>query len=379
MEKSSSQKEPEAGQRSGRCSPLDWVEQRVDLGPMKEFIRHKVVPVHKHSLWYYFGGMTLFLFVVQVLTGILLLLYYQPSEASAFESVRFIMTQVRFGWLIRSIHGWCANLLMALAVSHMFSTFFLKSYRKPRELTWVSGMLLLGLMMGFGFSGYLLPWNTLSFFATMVGTNIAGAVPWLGEFVLRFLRGGDSVTGATLTRFFGFHVAILPAITGPVLMLHLWLIQKQGMSVPVSIEKEVQEKGTASGGIRFFPGFLLRELMGWYIALAVLAGLAALFPWELGVKADPFAPAPPGIQPEWYFLFMFQSLKYIPAKILSMDGEVLGILAFGLGGVIWTLIPFIDRGPFTGAWSRRVRQAGILLIIFIVVMTAVAYVTKESR
>jgi len=376
MDKSSSPKEPEAAHEPGRASPLQWVEERVDLAPMKEFVRHKAVPVHKHSHWYYLGGMTLFLFLVQVMSGILLLLYYQPSESNAFESVRFIMTQVHFGWLIRSIHGWCANLLMALAFAHMFSTFFLKSYRKPREMTWVSGMLLLGLMLAFGFSGYLLPWNTLSYFATMVGTNIAGAVPWLGEFVLRFLRGGDSVTGATLTRFFGFHVAILPAITGPVLLLHLWLIQKQGMSVPVSVEAEMREKGTPPASIRFFPDFLLRELMGWYIALAVLAGLAALFPWELGVKADPFAPAPPGIQPEWYFLFMFQSLKYIPAKILTMDGEVLGILAFALGGLIWLLVPFIDRGPATGNWSRRVRQGGIILVIYIIVMTAVAYVYK---
>jgi len=379
MEKSSLPKEPEAAPQGRIPSPLGWFEQRVDLGPIREFIRHKAVPVHKHSHWYYLGGMTLFLFIVQISTGILLLLYYQPSESNAFESVRYIMTQVRFGWLIRSIHGWCANLVMALAFSHMFSTFFLKSYRKPRELTWLSGMMLLGLMLGFGFSGYLLPWNTLSYFATMVGTNIAGAVPGLGPFLLRFLRGGDAVSGATLTRFFGFHVAILPAIAAPVLMLHLWLIQKQGMSVPVSVEEQQRRQGTTVSQIRFFPDFLLRELMGWYIALAVLAGLAALVPWELGVKADPFAPAPPGIQPEWYFLFMFQTLKYIPAKIFSMDGEVLGILAFGLGGLVWALVPFIDRGPATGNWSRRITRAGIILVIYILILTAVAYVTKASK
>src|SRR3972149_7782408 len=115
MDKSSSAKEPEAAHRPGRPSPLDWVEQRVDLEPMKEFVRHKVVPVHKHSHWYYLGGMTLFLFIVQVMSGILLLLYYQPSESNAFESVRFIMTQLHFGWLIRSVHAWGANLLIGLA------------------------------------------------------------------------------------------------------------------------------------------------------------------------------------------------------------------------------------------------------------------------
>ena len=367
---------PDGNQRTNNFSPLAWLEERIDLASLREFVRHKAVPVHRHSHWYYLGGMTLFLFSVQVLTGILLLLYYQPSESLAFESVRFVMTQVRFGWLIRSVHGWCANLLMALAFAHMFSTFFLKSYRKPRELTWVSGMLLLALMLAFGFSGYLLPWNTLSYFATMVGTNIAGALPWVGESVVRFLRGGDSVSGATLTRFFGFHVAVLPALTGPVLLLHLWLIQKQGMSVPLPVEQEHRKKGTEPASIRFFPGFLLRELMGWYLALAVLAGLAAVFPWELGVKADPFASAPPGIQPEWYFLFMFQSLKYIPATILGVDGEVLGILAFGLGGLVWFLVPFIDRHPAAGKTGQIVERAGMVIVAYIVVMTIIAYLAR---
>jgi cytochrome b6 len=379
MEKLSSAKKPEGQPRTARFSPRAWLEERIDLSPLRDFVEHKSVPIHRHSYWYYLGGMTLFLFVVQAFTGILLLLYYQPSETTAFESVRFIMTQVRFGWLIRSIHGWCANLVIGMAFAHLFSTFFLKSYRKPRELTWVSGMCLLFLMLAFGFSGYLLPWNTLSYFATMVGTNIAGAVPGLGPFVLRFLRGGDAVTGSTLTRFFGFHVAILPALIGPVLLIHLLLIQQQGMSVPISVEKELREKGTKVRSIRFFPGFLLRELMGWYLALAILAGLAALVPWELGVKADPFASAPPGIQPEWYFLFMFQTLKYIPAKILGFDGEVLGILTFGLGALVVLLVPFLDRAAARGERSKIIHRAGVIVVIYILTMTAVAYVAKMAK
>jgi cytochrome b6 len=196
---------------------------------------------------------------------------------------------------------------------------------------------------------------------------------------LRFLRGGDAVTGATLTRFFGFHVAILPAIAGPLLLVHLLLIQTQGMSVPMSVEKGARESGKPLRSIRFFPGFLLRELMGWYLALAILAALAALVPWELGVKADPFAPAPPGIQPEWYFLFMFQTLKYIPAKIFGMDGEVLGILAFNLGAVILLLIPFIDRPAARGEQSKIIQRAGIIVVIYILTMTAVAYFAKAAK
>src|SRR5215213_5419193 len=141
---------------------VDWVDQRLDLSGIRHFIEKKGVPIHTQKIWYYLGGMTLFLFMVQVASGILLLLYYRPSSAEAYESVQFIVTQVEFGWLVRNIHSWSANLLILAAFSHLFSVFFLKAYRKPRELTWISGALLLFLMLGFGFSGYLLPWNELA-------------------------------------------------------------------------------------------------------------------------------------------------------------------------------------------------------------------------
>src|SRR6478735_4048327 len=219
---------------------ITWIDERVDLSGVRQFIAEKGVPIHTQEVWYYLGGMTLFLFAVQVFTGILLLLYYRPSSAEAYESVQFIVTQVKFGWLTRNVHSWSANLLIALAFAHFFSVFFLKSYRKPRELTWLTGIVLLFLMLGFGFSGYLLPWNELSFFATKVGTGIAGAVPLIGHFTLRLLRGGDDVTGATLSRFYGLHVAILPAIATALVVAHLLLVQRQGMSVPPSIERELK-------------------------------------------------------------------------------------------------------------------------------------------
>src|SRR3972149_4830122 len=140
---------------------LSWLDERFGAGSIEEFLRHKTVPLHRHTTWYYFGGMTPFLFIVQVLTGILLLLYYRPTPDDAYESVQYIVTQVRFGWLIRSIHSWSANLMVFTAFVHMFSVYFMKAYRKPRELTWITGILLLFLSMGFGFSGCWLPWNPL--------------------------------------------------------------------------------------------------------------------------------------------------------------------------------------------------------------------------
>ena len=190
---------------------MAWFDERLSISSLVAIAKKKEVPLHRHSIWYYFGGMTLFLFVVQVVTGILLLLYYRPSSEGAFESVQFIITEVKFGWLIRSIHSWSANLMIATLFIHMFSVFFLRGYYPPREITWLSGVFLLFIVICFGFSGYLLPWNKLAFFATKVGTEIAGVVPVVGRPILRFLRGGDDVTGATLTRFFGFHVAVLPA------------------------------------------------------------------------------------------------------------------------------------------------------------------------
>ena len=344
-----------------------WLDERLSISTLAKTAQKKEVPLHRQSIWYYFGGMTLFLFVVQVVTGILLLLYYRPSSENAFESVQFIMTEVQFGWLIRSIHSWSANLMILTLFIHMFSVYFMQAYNRPRELTWVTGVVLLLLSVTFGFSGYLLPWNEVSFFATKVGTDIAGVVPVVGHTILRFLRGGDEVTGATLTRFFGFHVAVLPALATVFIGGHVLLVQLHGMHVPHRYEQTHRR-------MKFFPNFLMRDLIGWILAIGVLAALAALFPWELGVKADAFAPAPAGIKPEWYFLFMFQTLKYIPAKILIFDGEVIGILFFMLAGAVLLVIPFINRSPEKHPRRRLIFTVlGVVAVLYIVVMTIVGY------
>jgi len=349
----------------------DWVDERVQLSGLVEFMGKKYVPVHRHSIWYYFGGVSLFLFIIQVVTGILLLLYYKGGEELAFESIQFIMSKVQFGWLIRSIHSWTANLFILAAMIHMFSVYFEKAYRKPREFTWITGMLMFFLALGFGFSGYLLPWNELAFFATKVGTDIAGVIPVIGKPIMVFLRGGEEVTGATLSRFFGFHVAVFPGIFTVFLGIHLLLVQRQGMSEPLEFENEsTAERKT----MPFFPNFLLRDLLFWLIVLNLLAILAVFFPWELGKKAHAFAPAPAGIKPEWYFLFMFQTLKYIPGKVLVFDGEVLGILLFSLAGLLWTLVPFWDRKSSRGGKSRSINYIGLFVVLYIIILTIIGWV-----
>jgi cytochrome b6 len=320
---------------------MAWLDERVPIAAVIETLRHKRVPQHRHSIWYYFGGITLFLFIVQVVTGALLLLYYRPSAGEAYESVQFIMTRVQFGWLVRSIHAWSANLMIAAVFGHLFSVLFLHGYRRPREVTWLTGALLLLLLLAFGFTGYLLPWNQLAFFATSVGTDVAGTVPGIGGFIVRFMRGGNTVTGATLTRLFGVHVAILPAIAITLLALHLFLVQQHGMSLPPSVEEESRRSGRPVASMAFFPDFAFRDLFAWTVALAALAGLAAFFPWELGLKADPFAPAPAGIRPEWYFLWAFQTLKYAPSSVAGINGELLVVAALGVGAMLLLALPFI--------------------------------------
>jgi cytochrome b6 len=358
--------------RPGRRGRLRaWLDHRVGLSGLRHVVEDKAVPVHRHGAWYYFGGMTLFFFLVQVSTGILLMLYYRPSSEEAYESVQFLVTQVPFGWLVRSIHSWSANLMIAAAFVHLFSVLFLKAYRPPRELTWLSGFALFALALGFGFSGYLLPWNKLAYFATRVGTDIASALPIVGSAMVRFLRGGDHVTGGTLSRFYGWHVAILPALAASFLALHLLLVQRHGMSVPPSIERE-KPRGTRT--MRFVPDFLLRDLFGWTLALGVLAALAALYPWELGEKADAFAPAPADIRPEWYFMFMFQTLKLVPGgEIAGIENEAIAILAFGAVGAAAFALPFLDRGIVARGRSPLVTALAAAALTFVVVLTAIGY------
>jgi cytochrome b6 len=349
---------------------VTWIDERVDLSGLREFLAHKRVPIHTQEVWYYLGGMTLFLFVVQVVTGILLLLYYRPSSSEAYESVQFIVSQVEFGWLVRNMHSWSANLLVGLAFAHFISVFLLKSYRKPREMTWLSGILLLFLMLGFGFSGYLLPWNELSFFATKVGTGIAGSVPLAGHFLMRVLRGGDDVTGATLSRFYALHVAILPAVTTLLVALHLLLVQRQGMSIPLHLERRVKA-GETLREMKFFPNYVLRDVLAWYVVLAMLAALAAFYPWELGRKADPFAAVPPGIRPEWYFLAMFHTLKLLPSHILGIEGEHVGVIAFGLLGAFLIAVPFLDRRASRGERSPLFTAIALIGLLYLVVFTII--------
>jgi len=210
-----------------------WLDERLGLTPIYNTIFDRKVP--KVNWWFTLGSASLFLFVLQAVTGIFLAVYYVPSPDHAYESIEYIMNGVAFGWLIRGIHHWGASLMVFFVFIHMLRTFYYASYKYPREITWLTGVVLLLTTLGMGFTGYLLPWNQRAYWATTVGTEIAGTAPLIGGFILRVLRGGNDLSAVTLARFFAVHIWFLPAIIALIIGVHMYLVIRIGIS---SVPKE---------------------------------------------------------------------------------------------------------------------------------------------
>lgn len=329
-----------------------------------DFLKHKPIPRNRHTPWMYTGSLVLVFFGIQVLTGIILAFYYRPTLEEANKSVGEIMTKVPLGWIIRSVHSWSATFMIAIVFVHLLAIWVLKSYRPPREMTWMSGGLLLVFTLAFGFTGYLLPWDALSLAATKVGTDIPRSIPLIGFWGTRFLRGGEDISGDTLSRFFSIHVCVLPLCLLAALALHVYLIQKLGMSLPI----EADEEAEASRSLPFWPNFVYREAVLWLVFVGVLVTIAVFLPPTLGKAADLMAPAPEGIKPEWYFLFLFQTLKIFPAKILFVTGDTVAVLLILLAVVLFFFLPLIDNKP-AGRKGKIITALAFLLIIYAVVMS----------
>ncbi len=212
---------------------VEWVDERYQVSEPMAKILSKPVPKYALHWWYCLGGITAFLFVVQAVTGIMLAFYYKPTPDAAFASIQYIETQVRFGSAIRAIHHWAANGMIVMCIAHMLRVFIMGAYKRPRELNWVSGVLLLVLTLVFGFTGYLLPWDQRAFWATTVGTEIGGAIPIIGDLVVVFLRAGWDVTAETLSRFYALHVIVVPIATLALMLAHFFMIRRQGIAKPL--------------------------------------------------------------------------------------------------------------------------------------------------
>jgi len=228
----------------------------------------------------------------------------------------------------------------------------------------MSGALLLLVSLFFGFTGYLLPWDDLSFSATKVGTDIPRAIPVLGAWVTKLLRGGEDVTADTLTRFFGIHVCILPLFLFFLLAVHIYLVQKHGMSL--SLEAEGQQEKVKE--IPFWPHFVFREMIVWLLLVGILFSIALFLPPSLDKAADVMAPAPEGIKPEWYFLFLFQTLKIFPAHVLFMSGETLAVLLMIVASVLFFFLPFFDNKP-TETKGKIITLLAFVFILYALVLS----------
>jgi len=341
-----------------------FFDRRFDMEMAETFVDKQV---HKrltpHTGWLHvFGSLSLLLFISQTITGILLLIYYRPTPEAAHKSIQYITAEVYFGWLYRQVHAWGASLMILAVVLHMMRTFFMGSYKKPREITWVTGVLIFIVTITFGFTGYLLPWNQIAFWATTVGTESANKVPFIGPWLQYFLRGGDAVTGETLSRFFVVHVILLPWILSGLIAVHLVLMRMHNIASLDPVDQE--RKIPSEHGIPFFPVHVAKEGVVAILLVAVLVTLSVISPWEIGEPADPLS-TPAHIKPEWYFLPSYQLLKYFEGRY----GALLGIIACSVPFVLLFIWPFIDRGkqrhPKRRPLAVSLGLVGLLAAVFL--------------
>ena len=312
-----------------------YLAERFPVAKMNyaSMVQKKEVPVHRLSWGYYMGGLALFFFIVQVVTGLMLLFYYQPTVSDAHASVEYITDHVPAGALIRNIHAWASSLMIASVMVHLLTAFGMKAFAKPREITWVTGVLLLGITFAFGFTGYLLPWHQIAVNATKIGLQTIEEVgkylpgqmaTWPG-LLKEIIQGEPSVGQATLSRFFAMHVIILPFSTAALLGLHLVSVQLHGMSQGVDKAPRRHEK--------FFPTFLLKDMSVWGVAFMVLFILGLCLPFEslfaypLFEPFNPKGSTPDGIKPEWYFFWVYYPLELLPLWVILVGQAVLaGVL-----------------------------------------------------
>jgi ubiquinol-cytochrome c reductase cytochrome b subunit len=335
---------------------MAWLDNRTGFRALRHHALDEPLPPGT-GWWFTLGSVLLFGLGVQFLTGIVLGLYYAPTPDHAWDSVRYITTSVRGGAFVRGLHHWGASVVVVAAVVHLCRVVFFGSYRKPREVNWIVGLLLLLVILAFGLTGYLLPWDQRAYWATVVAINISNLTPGLGELAAAVLRGGADIGALTLTRWYAVHVLVLPALLVSLVIAHLYLMRRHGISGPVTPKPGRSEM--------FFPYQAARDLTVSIVVGVLLAALAYKGAPALEPPADPtssdYIP-----RPDWYFLGLFQLLKYFPGK-----WEVVGALVIpGLAMGFLALLPWLDRGR-----TRQARQRLTVLLPFTAGLTVIVALT----
>lgn len=338
-----------------------WIKERFPID-YEKFIEinenifiKEPIPLHMKKWLFAMGTTPFILLPIQIITGILLAFYFVPSPEMAYESVRYITEEVRMGFWVRGFHSWGAHLMIIAIFLHMMRVFFTNAYRKPREINWIVGFILLVLMMTISFTGYSLTYNQLSYWAATVGTNLIEEVPLIGGFLVELLRGGENIGTNTLTRFYTLHVWLLPLIIMLMVVIHIIVLRVHGISEPEGYEK---------GYYAFYPMHFFKIILVTLFLLSLISLLTIIYPPGIGEPADPLN-TPLHIKPEWYFYAIFLFLKFVPLKLGML---ITGIAVLGM--VFW---PFIEPMLSKNEKKRTTISyiVGAITILILIVFTLI--------
>jgi len=358
---------------------MEWIDKRY---PWTDFWKKHLSEYYapkNFNFWYYFGSFSLLVFVMQILTGIWLVMEYTPTSDASFQSVQHIMREVRFGWLLRFMHTTGASAFFVVVYLHMYRGLIYGSYKKPRELVWLIGMVIYFCLLIEAFTGYVLPWGQMSYWGAAVITSFASAIPYIGDLLLTWMRGGFAVTGVTLHRFFALHVIAVPLLLAVLIFVHLVALHQVGSNNPdgIEIKDKKNKEGIPLDGIPFHPYYTVKDLVGVVVFLFVFCSVVFFMP-KLGglfLEPDNFIPAnpmvtPPEISPVWYMTPFYAMLRAVPNKLL-------GLMTMAAGVAIMFVLPWLDRSKV-----RSIRYKGtyskIAILVFVVCFMGLGYLGHEG-
>ena len=365
---------------------MEWVDARFPATKVWQEHMAQYYAPKNFNFWYYFGSLAILVLVIQILTGIFLTMHYKPDSQLAFASVEYIMRDVPWGWFIRYMHSTGASLFFVVVYLHMFRALLYGSFKGPRELVWLIGMVIFVALMAEAFMGYLLPWGNMSYWGAQVIISLFGAIPVIGDGLAEWIRGDFVVSDATLNRFFAFHVILLPLLLVLLVYLHIVALHKVGSNNPdgVEIKKHKDSAGRPLDGIPFHPYYTVKDLFGAMVFLVLYFAIVFFVP-EFGgwfLEKDNFAPAdilqtPPDIVPLWYFTPFYSILRAVTWEWLPGGAKLWGVIAMGASIVMLFLLPWLDR-----ARVRSIRYRGWMyktaLTIFVIAFVILGYLGTKN-
>jgi ubiquinol-cytochrome c reductase cytochrome b subunit len=333
---------------------LTWIDARFPLTKVWNEHLAKYYAPKNFNFWYYFGSLALLVLVMQIVTGIFLAMHYKPDTERAFASVEYIMRDVPWGWLLRYMHSTGASLFFVAIYLHMFRALLYGSYRAPRELVWLLGMVLFVALMAESFTGYLLPWGNMSYWGAQVIISLFGAIPLIGDGLAEWIRGDFVVSDATLNRFYSFHIVAIPLVIIGLVYMHIVALHRVGSNNPdgIEIKKNKDKDGVPVDGIPFHPYYSVKDMVGVTVFLMIFSAIVFFAP-ELGgwfLEHDNFVPAnslqtPPDIVPLWYLTPYYSLLRAVTIDIGPIPAKLLGVLSMGFSIVLFFFLPWLDRSP----------------------------------